>query len=260
MEPGSSFRVRALLLGARLDLRGWPQAEVLGQMPLAVSVEGGGIAVLFRYGVAVVFDGPPAAEPVLLARLAPRVDHPYAHAETEELEVTVEPGRADRMAGTTLVVQDASLARLQLIADALSKNLVLAHYESRLAHDFDRIEPLALELERTGGIRGSTRAHVRQIGSLLLVEHRMVGRAEVGEKPEVLWEHAELERFHALLEGEFELRERLSALERKVGLAGRTVRTLVELIDARHSLRVEWYIVALIVVEIVLTLYQMARG
>ena len=49
-----------------------------------------------------------------------------------------------------------------------------------------------------------------------------------------------------------------AALDRKLELAGRTERTLVELISTRHALRVEWYIVALIVVEIGLTLYDMA--
>ncbi len=37
----------------------------------------------------------------------------------------------------------------------------------------------------------------------------------------------------------------------------RTAETLLELIQSRHTLRVEWYIVALIVVEVILTLYQL---
>lgn len=68
---------------------------------------------------------------------------------------------------------------------------------------------------------------------------------------------AEVVAGSALLESEFEIHERLVALERKLDLAGRTVRTLVDLINARHALRVEWYIVALILVEILLTLYAM---
>jgi uncharacterized Rmd1/YagE family protein len=39
----------------------------------------------------------------------------------------------------------------------------------------------------------------------------------------------------------------------------RTGETLLELIQSRHSLRVEWYIVALIIVEIALTLFQTFR-
>ncbi|OFZ94571.1 MAG: hypothetical protein A2Z64_01495 [Betaproteobacteria bacterium RIFCSPLOWO2_02_67_12] len=117
-----------------------------------------------------------------------------------------------------------------------------------------------MQLEREGRIRGRTRDHLKRIGALLLIESRMVGRAEIGEKPELLWERPELERLHALLESEFELRERLAALERKLGLVARTSRTLVDLLNAKHALRVEWYIVALIAFDIVLVLYGMWRG
>ena len=72
------------------------------------------------------------------------------------------------------MLQSASLARLQLVAEALSKSMVLGPYESRIAADFERTE-----------------------------------------------------------------------------------RTLVDLMGARHALRVEWYIVGLIAFEIGLTLYGM---
>ena len=256
--PGGAFRARALLLAARLDLRSWPEGDALARAPLAVRVAGGGVAVLFRYGVAVLFGVTPECERAMCERLATVAAHRYDTIETEELEIRAEPGTAEGMAENTLVLHSPGIERLQLIADALSKSLLLAHYEARLAGDFDRIEPLALELDRKGGIRGGTREHLKRIGSLLLMEHRMVGRAEIGEKPELLWEHPRLERLHALLEDEFEIRERRAALDRKLELAARTERSLVELISTRHALRVEWYIVALIVVEIGLSLYDMA--
>ena len=254
----SSFRARALLLGARLDLRAWPEAEILARMPLTVQLPGGGAAVLFRYGVAVLFGVAPEAEKALRERLAPLMEHRYRSPEVEEVEVRVDAGGAEGpQKEGALVVHSASLERLQLVADALSKSLLLGHYETRLATDFDRIEPLALQLERRGRIRGGTRDHLKRVGALLLIEHRMLGRAEIGDKPELLWEHPELERLYALLEAEYELSERLDALEKKLDLADRTVRTLVELLNAKHALRVEWMIVALIVLEILLTLYDL---
>jgi uncharacterized Rmd1/YagE family protein len=255
--PAAGFRARALLLGARLELRNWPEAEIAGRMPLAVRVAGGGLAVLFRYGVAVLFGVAAEAERPLRERLAPLTEHRYRSTETEELEVRIDPARAEGLQEGALVLQSGALERLQLVADALSKSLLLGHYETRMAADFDRIEPLALQLERQGRMRWGVREHVKRIGALLLIEHRMVGRAEIGDKPEVLWDHPGLERLYALLDAEFEIRERLDALERKLELGDRTVRTLVDLINARHSLRVEWYIVGLIVVEILLTLYGM---
>ena len=253
-----SFRARALLLGARLDLRTWPEAETLARAPLAIKLPGGGVAVLFRFGVAVLFSATPEAEHALRERLAALVEHRYRAPEIEELEVRVDGARPEGLQEGVLLVQSGSLERLQLIAEALSKSALLGHYETRLKHDFDGIEPLALQLERRGRIRGGTREHQKRIGSLLLIEQRMVGRAEIGDKPELLWEHPRLEGLNAILEDEFEIHERLAALDRKLELVARTERTLVDLISTRHALRVEWYIVALIVLEILLTVYGMA--
>jgi uncharacterized Rmd1/YagE family protein len=60
----------------------------------------------------------------------------------------------------------------------------------------------------------------------------------------------------ARLEGEFEIREWHAAIERKLSLISNTVHTVLEVVRSKHSLRVEWYIVMLIVFEIPLSLYQ----
>jgi uncharacterized Rmd1/YagE family protein len=255
----TSFRARALLLAARFDLRNWPEGETLARAPLAIRAPSGGVAVLFRYGVAVLFGVLSNDEEELRGRLQQLAENPYQRAEIEELDVRVDPGRAEGLQEGRLVVQSGSLERLQLIAEALSKSVLLGHYEARLAADFDRIEPVALQLERHGRIRGGSRDHLKRIGALLLMESRMVGRAEIGDKAELLWDHPELERLNAVLEDEFEIHERLAALDRKLELAARTESTLVDLISTRHALRVEWYIVVLIVFEILLTLYGMFR-
>jgi uncharacterized Rmd1/YagE family protein len=85
----------------------------------------------------------------------------------------------------------------------------------------------------------------------------MVGRVEVGEKPDVLWERPGLNRLFSRLENEYELQERKLAIDRKLDLISRTVETLVDLLQNKRALRVEWYIVILIVIEIFLTLYQL---
>ncbi|WP_342239006.1 hypothetical protein [Inquilinus sp. OTU3971] len=79
------------------------------------------------------------------------------------------------------------------------------------------------------------------------------------EKPEPLWEFPELERLHARLEAEYELRDRARALDAKLDLLSRSCETLIGLVQARRSLRVEWYVVFLIVAELCLSIFALDR-
>ena len=82
----------------------------------------------------------------------------------------------------------------------------------------------------------------------------------VEEKPDVLWDRPDLERLYARLEDEYELRERASALHRKLTVIGDTAQVLSDLIDTERSLRLELIIVLLIVFEIAITFFQMFSG
>ena len=248
--------VRAILLGERIDTRGLEDPAPMATAPLALKCEPTGIAVLFRYGVAVLFDVSPSEERRFIDRLMPRVVEPYDPPEIDELRVAIRPDGEEQMAmDGTLTLRDLSVERAQLVADALAKSLVLAHYETRIASVFDRIEPLAASLQRRGRTGSQGRFLLRHIGNVLTVQHKMVGRVETGEKPEVLWDHPALERLYIRLADEYELRERERALDRKLEVISRTVETLLDLVTQNRSLRVEWYIVGLIVLEVVLSVY-----
>ena len=66
----------------------------------------------------------------------------------------------------------------------------------------------------------------------------------------------ELEQLYSRLEDEFELTERAEIIDKKLELISRTVSTTLDLLQTQRGLRVEWYIVGLIIFEICLTLYD----
>jgi required for meiotic nuclear division protein 1 len=256
-----TLKVRGKLIGKQLDLRSLGQAKRVAVQPLTLSSGGAGLAVLFRYGAVVLFDVPAEEESGLLASLAPLVSEGVARMETEDLEIHVDPSLDEGFSGGILQVHESSLDRLQTIAEVMAQSMVLAEYEDSIAATFDRLEPLAEEMKARGTTTWAAGKLRRDMGDTLLSLHRMVGRVEVGVKPEILWDHPELEPLYRRLEREFEIRERNLALERKLDLISRTVETQLDLLQAKHSLRVEWYIVILIVVEILLTLYELfVRG
>lgn len=257
MADRPDFRARALLIGDRVDTRSWKRGEPLASYPLTVGVPGGGAAVLFRYGVVVFFDVTETEETAFLESIAPLVGNRFPPPETEEVEIHIDPRAIEGMRGDRIHLVNDDVERLQIIADVLSKSVILAFYEAKIAGSFDRVEPLALELQRTGRVTAKAKELVRHIGTMLLSEHLMVGRVAVGEKPELLWIRPQLEGLFIRLEDEFEIKARHEALGSKLELVSHTAQTLTQLEQTRRSLRLELYIVLLIVAEIFIMLYEM---
>jgi required for meiotic nuclear division protein 1 len=258
-ELPERFTAKAVLVGRHLELRRLADIEPLAVNPILIPVPGGGQAVLLRSGAVVLFGVAPQEEAAFRKHLAPFVRHPLTREESETLNIIVDPHRPDGidLPQQSLYLIKADPLRLQVVADILGKSVLLADQEAQVTRAFERVEPLADELQRSGRGARHARDLGRHIGETLLIQHQMVGRGEVGDKPEVLWEQPDLERLFLQLEAEYELRERQLALERKLEVIGRTASTLLDLLQSRRSLRVEWYIVILIVVEIGLTLYEL---
>jgi uncharacterized Rmd1/YagE family protein len=257
MSLRPDFKARAVLVADRIELRAWKAQERLASNPLAVSVPGGGLAVLFRFGVVVFFDTTEREESDFFAQIGPSLVGALPLPETEEVHVRIDFKAREGMQGDTVSLASDEIERLQVVADVLSKSVMLAWYEARIAGGFELIEPLASELQRTGRIGARARGLSRQIGAMLLSQHLMAGGVEVDDKPELLWDRPELEGLFIRLEDEFEIKERHALLMRKINLISRTAQTLLQLQQGRHSLRLELYIVILIVVEILLTLYEL---
>jgi uncharacterized Rmd1/YagE family protein len=251
------FQARAVFVGERLELRALELSSRLAVAPTVVRAGAAGVAALFRYGVVVFYNVAPLEEIAFLQQLGSFIVNALERTEAEETWIDVQSEQEERPVDNVVSVRKVTLGHLQCLADALAKSVVLGHTEASMARVFDGIEPLSKELEQHGTIRQRSKELLQHIGSALQVQTQMVARVEVLEKPEVLWDHPELELLYARLEDEYELRERHLAVERKLQLISKTAETLLGLLQHDRALRVEWYIVLLIVVEIVLTLYEL---
>jgi required for meiotic nuclear division protein 1 len=247
----------ALLIGDRINTAGF-EGQVLSGAPLAVRVGSNGIAVLFRYGVAVLIGLSAAEEVEFLERVRARAYGKITPPEEEEwakVQVAKEAEEPIPIGGP-IVVKEFSLDRLLVVSDALAKSVVLGHDEREVANVFDTIEPFARELANLGKTSRNRTDLLKLMGNALLVQHRVSGRVAVGEKPDVLWDRPDLERLYARLEDEYELSERVETLNRKLAVIAETATTLADIIDTQRSLRLEIIIVVLIAFEIVITFYE----
>jgi uncharacterized Rmd1/YagE family protein len=260
-EAGT-LTAHALHVGDRINTMGF-EGEALSAVPLAIRAGKNGIAVLFRYGVAVLIGLSPEDEGGFLEKLNSRIGGKLARFEEETAIIALAGAAEDQVqAGGPIQLRDMSPERLLVIADVLAKSVVLADDEREVAKVLEIIEPFAKDLADHGQARRNRKQVLQLIGSALLVQHGISGRVAIGEKPDVLWDRPDLERLYARLEDEYELKERVEALNRKLAIVAETANTVADIIDTRRSLRLELIIVLLIAFEILITFYQIyaARG
>jgi uncharacterized Rmd1/YagE family protein len=225
--------------------------------PVAFRLHASGLVVLFRYGVVVMIGLGPDEQAAFMAALKPCIAREFPRYEEELAHVQIcdDTGEAVQPGGP-ICLQSFSDDRLLVVADALAKSTVLSQDERRVSAVFDVIEPFAQELAEHGRTPKNGKAILKLIGNALLVQQRVSGRVAAAEKPDVLWEKPWLERLYARLEGEYELKERVDGLDRKLTVIAETANALTDLIDTRRSLRLELAIVLLIVFEIAIAVYQ----
>src|SRR6202166_953874 len=258
--PAGRRRGRALLLRDRIETSNLERDGVVSTVPLTYRFGKDGLVTLFRYGVAVLIGLAPAEEDELLQSLSSRLIRPVAPREEEIAHIVIVPEKDDQiLPGGPITLKAVTPEHLVVIADALSKSVVLARDEREVSAVFELVEPFARQLAEKGRTSGGRRANLKHIGNALLVQHRVSGRVAVADKPDVLWDLPDLERLYARLEDEYDLKERAEALTRKLSVIAETAEVLTDIIDTRRSLRLEIVIVVLIAVEVVIAGYQILR-
>jgi uncharacterized Rmd1/YagE family protein len=250
-------RVKALLLSDRIDVSNLEHDGVVSAAPLTYRFGKGGFVTLFRYGVAVTMGLTEPEEAEVVRSLQPRLVRPVMPSEEEAVLIEVGADKDDQvLPGGPISLKEITPDRLIVIADALSKSVVLARDEREVAGVFDLVEPFARQLAEKGRTVAGRRAILKHVGNALLVQHRLSGRVAVTEKPDVVWDRQDLDRFYARLEDEYELKERAEALSRKLAVIAETAEVLTDIIDTKRSLRLEIIIVVLIAVELIIAGYQ----
>jgi len=252
-----ALTARALLLGERIDTAGLERADLVSTSPLAFHVGQSGFAVLYRFGVAVLFGLSPLEEDEIVTKIGLRVAGASRDDDETLIIEATKDGEEKALPDGRLAIKDLSEARLLVVADVLAKSVALARDERRVNAVFDIIEPFAADLAARGAPPWKRKSMLVLIGQTLLVRHRVSGRVAVDDKPDVLWDRPDLERLYARLEDEYDLAPRARTLNAKIDVIGESARALTDLIDAARSVRLEWTIIILIAMEIVLTLFQM---
>ncbi len=256
-QTGVTRWAHAVLLGDRLTIDRSGQSDVISTAPFAFR-KAEGYVVVFRFGAAVLIGLSLEEEAAAIRMIAPDAKGTIVEEERIGFEVVPDVEDGPTAAGI-LHLKNLDPARALVMADILAKSVALARYEKEIASVFDTIEPVANTLATSGHVPKARRALLQLIGSALLAQHRVSGRIAFAEKPDILWDHTELERFYGRLEDEYEIIERGTLLNGKTAVIASAAQTFTDMVDTARSTRLELLIVTLILAELVIAAITLFR-
>ena len=144
-------RVRALLLSDRIDTSNLEHDGVVSTAPLTYKFGAEGLVTLFRYGVVVIAGLTAQEEETVLRGLRPRLVRPVSQREEESVLIEIVPDKDDQiLPGGPITLRTLTPDHLIVIADALSKSVVLARDEREVTAVFELTEPFARQLAERG--------------------------------------------------------------------------------------------------------------
>ncbi|KAL1405416.1 hypothetical protein Q8F55_009047 [Vanrija albida] len=195
---------------------------------------------------------------------------PESEYEVEEVDFVVDPTAQTQILGNMIQIGRppelstfspspslASLLARYTLSLSLTRSSSLSVLENRLDKHIASVSLLPRALERFGIQPMGRKDVIRKIGELMNL--RMAVNARGGgleDTPEFYWSEPELETYFDAVSSEFEIKERIEAINKKIDYAQEIQNTLRALLTESSGHRMEIIIILLIAVEVILALIR----
>jgi required for meiotic nuclear division protein 1 len=145
----------------------------------------------------------------------------------------------------------------ELISTVLAKSVALEKTEEQLGQIHDRLETMIDRLEK-GNLRIGNKELARTTAKILRHEYNTLAYIMILDKPDITWASSDANEFYDKMMEFFELNDRYKILKSKTEILYNIMDGFSTISHSIRGLFVEWIVVVLIVIEIALTVFQIA--
>lgn len=261
-ERSYQIGVRADYYEGQIDLKQFrarfPHYPVLATNPLVLEPERYSYVILTRFGAVVFWD---CSERVIEDFNADIETLPGAlqrnDAVRDQLTVHVDLERdVDTVTFSEVWLRELTLEKLKIIALVLGQSVALDRFENEVTQALARFTPAIEALRKKGSLLLSESQVLQAVGFALEIRAAVLANLTLFDDPPETWESETLAYLDNLLYDQFDLEERLSAINQKLTFLTDMNSTLTTLLSNRKSHRLEWIVIILIFLEIVLFLFE----
>lgn len=188
-------------------------------------------------------------EPEIDIAIADRYSDDYClrYGEKETLELSDE----------YVEVPEYEVFHPELISTVLAKSVALEKVEEQLGKIHDKLENMIERLEK-GKLRIGNKELARTTAIILRYEYNTLGYIMILDKPDITWSSSHAGEFYDSMLEFFELNDRYKILKSKTEFLHHIMEGFSTISHSIRGLFVEWIIVILIIVEVILTVLQIA--
>ena len=257
---GSPLLLRAEYFQGQIDFRAFaarhPHHRVLSTNPLVLEPEAGTWVYLSRFGAVVFWNASAAVVEAVLADLAV-LPGTGARVEAARDDLRVHLGaETDRVTFSEVWLRELTLDKLKIVSLALAQSVALDSVEAEVSRALDRFHPVVEALRADGRLPSGQRELLRTVGFALAVRAAVLDTLTLFDDPPETWESEALAHLDGALFDQFDLEERLSAVNQKVAYLQDAGATVLDVLAHRKDQRLEWIIIVLILVEVVLFVWK----
>ena len=233
-----------------------PHYPVISFNPLVLEPEMGSWIYVERFGAVVFWNCSETLIQTFLADLqvldgaGPRIGSTH-----DSLSVLV--GSDEETVGFSAVwLKELTLGKLKIISLALAQSVALDYFETSVSAAMARFHPVVRTMREEGTLRLKPGEVLSLVAFAMEVRAIVLENLTLFDDPPESWESESLAHLDSELFDQFDLEERISAINQKLGYLKDAGSTLMEVLTNRKSVRLEWIVIILIFVEIVFFVWK----
>ncbi len=216
----------------------------------------GQIMIVFAFGVVVLFDFPKEDSERVLKQLSEFGDEPASSVKVEEYAVVIDAEKKMSVEFDSVVLPKLDVDLLYVVAEVLAQSVAIDYVEEKVADIVNRFGKVTSGLEHGGKIRSSDTQVLKTIGAGRSITQYVLSQLSLLDKPDSTWEDKDVEAVFTSMRKMFELEDRFRAIEFRLDFLQGTSELVLDILQNKRAVSMEWAIIYLFIVDIILVLYE----
>ena len=188
-------------------------------------------------------------------KLEPQISITDAFAFVDDYRLEVKPDQPTAINNDYMLANIKSDYHFEIVATILAKSVSLEKNEIGVESLLDRIESVVNDLNR-GRLGVSDEELAKMLARILSYKLNTISYIMLLDNPDITWNNVGAATLYDKLSSLFELNDRYEKIRQKIEILEDITEAFSGLAHAKRGTRLEWAVIILILIEIVLSLYE----